>query len=188
MSEARSTAEAYLSATNSSDLRVQAERFSDADRILAAAYSVSGSDRKRLALRVYRLRATGEMSGAYSVAEDMGQLLVKRTTQKRGRASSWEHGVERVVAIDIAMTVLKWQHMPACPACGGRGHPVIEGTPVMDESRECPECRGTGIIPLERLVRPEYVEHARWLASEMDGLSSIVFSDMAEKLRASLDF
>jgi hypothetical protein len=129
------------------------------------------------------------MSGAHGVAEDLGRLLKKFSmTRNGGYLRGANTGMRLVTAKDIAMTVLKWQHRPACPACGGRGHPVIEGTPVMDESRECPECRGTGIIPLERLVRPEYVEHARWLASEMDGLSSIVFADMAEKLRVNLDF
>lgn len=189
MSEHRSTAEAYLSSTNSSDLRVQADVRTDADRLLAAAYAVMGDPRRILALKVYRLRAIGDMGGARQVADELGDLVRRFTVSTRGGylRGNGPGLLQGVTAADIAMQVIKWFHMPACPACGGRGHPMLENAPVMDLTRECPECYGTGIIPLERIIRPEHVAHARWLANEMDGLSSLVFSDMAKLLKNEMD-
>jgi hypothetical protein len=190
VSEHRSTAESYLAAIYSSDLRVQADVRTDADRLLAAAYAVIGDSRRILALSVYRLRSTGNMSGARQVAYDLGAMLKRSIISKPGghlRRSRSDGGISQVKASDIAMVVLKWMNLPACPACGGRGHPMMENAPVMDESLNCPECYGTGVIPLERLVRPEHIEYARWMASEADGLSSLIFADMAKLMRHEIE-
>jgi hypothetical protein len=61
------------------------------------------------------------------------------------------------------------------------------GTPVLDTTRNCPECHGTGKVDLARLVRTEHSDAARWLASEMESLSAMVFSDMAGLLRNRMD-
>lgn len=184
MNDARSTRERYLSATDTSDLRVMADRMCAADQLLAAAYSASGSPRKMLALDIWRLRATRSAAGAREISERLASLVMHRSRKGRHGAPR----ISRIQAKDMSMAVLKWWQLPTCPTCLGRGHPVIPGTPVLDESRECHDCRGTGTRPLERLVRHEFVEHARWMASEMDSLASIVFDDMARRLRREMDF
>lgn len=189
MSERRTAEEKYLVATQASDLTVDPDQQTDADKLLAAAYAVGGDARKTLALDVYRIRATQGMNGAHGVAERLAILArgkMMRRPGARGR-SDVAKAAKLVVLTDVAMMVLKWWQRQACPACHGRGHPEVPGTSRIDDSRECGECGGTGKIKLERLVKPEMAEIARWMASEMEGLSSMVFDDMAKLMKNSLD-
>lgn len=184
------TEERYLRATASSDLRVDADVATDADSLLAAAYaSCRGrdADRKRLALRVYRLRATGDMGGARAIADEMSGWIVARSMPSGGRLRRSAPLIKRIQAFDVALTVLKWWQHQACPSCEGRGHPLMPNAPVLDTTRQCPDCRGTGVTPLERLMRQEHAGYARWMAGELDGLCSIVFNDMARLLRPALE-
>lgn len=185
MSDTRSTAEGYLSATNSSDLRVQADVRTDADLILAAAYASMGDPRRMLALRVWRLQAPGDMAGARQIADELGAAMRKSVVGRRGGflRGAAPGLMPAVTAADLALTVLKWFSRPTCPSCGGRGHPMMKDAPVMDESMDCPDCDGTGIRPLEKLVREEHAGHARWLAAELSGLSSMIFADMKRLMR-----
>lgn len=178
----RSAAERYLSARRTSNLRLSAESRSDADVLLAAAYASTGHERKALALAVYGVMASTDMRGARAVADQLAGWLVRRSYKGRG-----ESAMARVVAFDLALTVLKWFHRPTCLSCGGHGHPLRANSPVIDEGRECHACHGTGQIPLERLVRSEYTQHARWLAEELRVMGSLVFGDMSRRLRADMD-
>jgi hypothetical protein len=181
MSESISTAERYLSATQTSDMRVQADVASDADRILAAAFAVSGRPRDTLALEVYNVLASTDMRGAKRVSDRMSGWLVRRYV--KGKAQK----IKRVEAFDISMMLLKLWHKRVCVMCAGRGHPLVNNTPVLDESRECPACHGTGQIPIEQLFRHEHVEHARWLESEINSLCGFVFDAMARRLSKRMD-
>ena len=181
--------ERYLRASMTSDLTTNLEHACDADKLLAAAYaSMRGenSNRRRLALKVWRVGATGDLGGSHELADLMGLELVGRS-MTRGYLRRGTPSIPRIVGKDIAMTVIKWWSKPACPACHGRGHPVMLGTPVLDTTRNCPECHGTGKVDLARLVRTEHSDAARWLASEMESLSAMVFSDMAGLLRNRMD-
>ena len=88
-----------------------------------------------------------------------------------------------VEAADLAMRMLKWMQEPRCPKCDGRGHPTIPNTPTLDTTRGCLSCRGTGVRPLERLVRREHAEHVRWLAGRVDRACAEVFGDAGRMLR-----
>lgn len=185
MSKARSSddraptaQERYLASTTGSNLRVTADRVTDADALLAAGIAASGDARAGLALDVYRVLANSDMRGARSVAERMAGKIVRRS---RG----WN--INRVQAIDLAMLLLKVWHQRACPECSGRGHPLLPGTPVQDDSIDCPQCNGNGEIPLERIFKPEQVEAARWLESEINSLSGMVFIQMARLLSSRMD-
>lgn len=181
--------ERYLRAALTSDLTTNLEHACDADKLLAAAYaSMRGEDgeRHRLALRVWRIGAMGDLKGAGELAEILGLELVGRS-MSRGYLRRGSPMIPRIVAKDIAMMVLKWWSRPTCPTCHGRGHPTIRGTPKLDTLRLCGDCMGTGRIDLARLVRTEHSDAARWLASEMESLSALVFADMAKLLRPSLD-
>ena len=59
---------------------------------------------------------------------------------------------------------------------------MLPASPVLDTTRQCEVCHGTGVVLLERLVRTENIEHARWLVSEMEGLMALVFSDVGRLL------
>ena len=185
MSEPRTMSEAYLSATMSSNLRLNPERVTDADRLLAAAYA-SKDSRHDLALRVWRIRATGTMQGAHALAEDLGALMRSQSMRKRGGYLRTGVGLTFGQAKGVAMTVLKWWQHPTCRVCGGHGHPKMLNAPVLDTNVECPACHGTGKVPLT--IRQEYGDGARWVISEMESLSAMVWDDMARRLKQQMDF
>lgn len=173
-----SIAERYLTATTSSQLGHDPNHVCDADRLLAAAYATAGDPFKSLALDVYRLRATASMAGSHSIAERMAGKVVNKSRPKRGGKPE----VSRIEAVDLCLVVLKWWHMQACPVCEGRGHPHIPGTPLLDTARQCGHCDGTGIRPLKKHVKAKHLDLAHWLVDSLNGLTAIVFSDMAQRM------
>lgn len=176
-------AEQYLSATNSTQLAVDAEHACDADKILAAAYATAGDPRRSLALDVYRLRATADMRGARSIAERMAvEVMNQSKPDGIRRRLAKPPTISRVEAIDLCIAVLKWWHMQTCPACHGRRHPVIPGTPHLDPTRICGHCNGTGIRPLRKHVKANHLKLAEWIVDALDSLTAIVFSDMLKRL------
>lgn len=179
-----SAEERYLVACNSSDLRVLSERKTDADSLVAAAYATRGDGRRSLALRVQRLRGSARMEGAQQIADELGRML-RRSIPSRPAQSHTRLALPRVVAIDMATIVLKWWHNKTCPKCLGRKHPLIEGTPVLNEAIHCEACGGTGELPLSKVIAPEFLVHAEWLVSEIEGLSSMIFNDMSRGMRGS---
>jgi hypothetical protein len=149
---------------------------------LAAAFAVSGDPKKNLALAVYRVLATTDMRGAAEVADKMSGRLVRRYyTANALKISPLE-------AYDLAMLLLKMWHKRICPECSGRGHPLMDGAPVQDESIDCRHCYGTGHIPLERIFKENQIEHARWLESEINAMCSFIFNDMARLLNSKMNF
>lgn len=172
--------EQYLTATQTSHLATDPNHVCDADRLLAAAYATAGDPRKTLALDVYRLRATTDMRGARSIAERMADEVIRQAI--RIDRKTRDAKIKRIEAVDLAMTVLKWWHMQTCPACEGREHPTIPGTPHLDATRECSHCHGTGVRPLKKHVKAAHLDLALWLADSLDGLTAIVFSDMLKRL------
>ena len=170
--------ERYLSARNTSNLRLVVDNTGSADVLIAAGLAARGSERKTVALAVWGVLATENMRGAHLVSELMAGWLRKRSYQAGDRIV-----LKHVVAADIAMTVLKWCRTPACPACNGHGHPLRVNAPVIDELRDCTECHGTGKIDLARVLRHEHVEQGRWLAAEIELLCTTVFGDIARRLR-----
>lgn len=183
MAEARSSQERYLGARATSRLRLVLDANCDADVLIAAAWASSRSARKGLALDIYGVMVTEQMTGAYAVADKLSKLLRDRSYRNGDRQV-----LRRTEAIDLSLTVLKWWKKPTCRTCDGHGHPLLMNSPVVDESRECPDCRGTGLIPLERLFQPQHVEHARWLVGEIESMCSMVFNDMARVLSSRMDF
>lgn len=168
--------EAYLKAAQSTRLRVEPDFLTDADRLIAAGLATV-PPRLALALDVYRLRATSDMRGARGIAERMaGEIRRKGPSNQSGPL------IKRVEAMDLAMDVLKWWHLQACPACNGLGHPVIPGTPSLDETRDCEHCGGTGQRPMRKYLKRKHMEAAEWMVGELEGLASTVFHEMLKRM------
>lgn len=110
--EAPGTEERYLSATHTSDLRLVLDAPCDADRLLAAGYAVAGNERKSLALKIYRMRATGDLAGSGHIAEQMADKIVRHSRRMKSGDKS---RIRRVAARDMCMTILAWWHNQACP-------------------------------------------------------------------------
>ena len=184
MSEAPDASERYLSASSSSNLRLVPDQACDADKLLAAAYSTRSDVRRNIALAAWRIRATANGAGAKQLSEDLGKMLTHKYNKKRVNRHPQ---LTRVTANEISMQVLRWWQYPKCNVCMGRGHPVIPGTPVLDYSTECDTCGGTGDRSLERMVKPEHSEHAKWLQSTVISLCSYIFDDMATLLKGRMN-
>jgi hypothetical protein len=174
----QSTEEAYLRAVNSRNLAVKPEHACDADMLLLSGYVASKDPRKALALDVYRMLATGRMSDLNLVSERLAHAMVDKARPGGGYLRKAKPGLQLPQAKVIARVTLAWKHNSACPDCHGRGHPTYLNSPMLDETRDCESCKGTGVLPLEQLMQHEHASHARWLSSEIDALCSIVFSDM----------
>lgn len=178
MSDAPTIAEQYLSATNSTNLKVR-EFGCDADKLLAAGYAAGGDPARALALRLWRMRATGDTQGFEMVADVLDAWAHSRLIRQGKRVGKHTRQAVR--------KTMWWWLNPRCPTCDGRGHPVIPDTPVLDDTRDCPDCLGTGQSSLERLVAEQQRELALDIRDEMDRLSAIVFSDMSRLLKKQMD-
>ncbi len=180
-SDKPSIGERYERAANSRDLSVRPECRTDADVLLAAAYAASGNAAASLALRFYRMRATGDKTPFRELADIAGAWLLGRS-MRRGRRKL--RGIE---ARDLATRTLFYWLNPACPVCNGLGHPLMKNAPVLNYGHDCPTCHGTGQYPVHRVVPPGTSDEARWLIDEMDRMCGIVFNDMGRLLAPSLD-
>lgn len=192
MSEAYTVGERYLSAATTSDLSLDPNMTCDADRLLAAAYATAGDPRRSLALDVWRIKATGSLSGVCELTEKLAKMVRTRDAHESDKPFLRKRRMDRdSISLNqarvVSVQMLKWWHKPSCPVCNGHGHPKMINAPVLDYTRKCHHCHGTGETPLERMVRPEYIEHARWLVSQFNALSSIIFDDMSRMLRPRFD-
>jgi len=133
--------EQYASANDSSNLRVEAERRSDADILIAAGWSAS-----RIGAALMRLQTKADRLALEGVH---GQVIIQ--------AQRW--GMERPEA--IATAVLAWWLSHVCGRCNGVRFELIPGTPALS-AKQCQPCRGTG-----ETVLP-YGEAGRRLAAWMD--------------------
>ena len=176
MSAKKTMGERYLLARRTSNLKIAAESGGASDVLMAAGWVSGASERKTLALAVYGVMSSTEMQGARALADQMSGWIVRRSYRQAGQV------IPRTTAFDLALTVLKWFHRPTCLACGGHGHPTLLNSPVIDTTRACPECHGTGEIPLRRIVRTDHVEHARWLVAELQSMTALVFGEMAKRM------
>lgn len=176
MSDKPTTGERYSRAVDATDLTLQ-ESACAADVIIAAGLSSVGDRRRNIALALWRMK-NGDLS---EFAVCCGVLAT--WLQDKGEREKFKTGgrwcYERVVS-----RVVFWWLDPHCRHCDGRGHPLIPDTPVLDETRDCRHCAGTGTTPLERMVQSDFVDAAKILANEMDRLTANVFAEMRRRLQS----
>lgn len=176
MSDKPTISERYSRAVDASDLTV-AEHSPVSDVLIAAGIASQGDPRKNVALALWRMRQ-GDLDQFAVVSGVLGSWLLGKGERERFKTGG-RHMYERVVS----RTVFWWIDSH-CRHCDGRGHPTIPGTPILDETRDCPHCLGTGITPLESMVQQDYIYAAKTLANEMDRITSDVFAEMRRRLRS----
>lgn len=139
-----STAERYLSASQSSNLRVQADKHGDADVIIAAGWSAS-----RIGGALMRLHT--------KATRDNLALVHTQVAMEADRLN-----IARPDA--VASAVISWWMNRLCPVCNGRKFQSIENTPSLS-ALVCPKCCGTGEKPIphgrDGAAIAEWLDHCK---------------------------
>lgn len=151
-----STEERYLSATNTNNLRVEAEKHGPGDILICAGWSAS-----TLGLALMRLHTKPDTAALKKVHQQVSM-----------RAAEW--GIERPDV--VASAVIAWWLDKVCKTCHGRKFDAIIGTPALS-AIVCPSCKGTGesILP--------YCEAGRKLASWLDRCKASAVDSIKRRLR-----
>lgn len=181
MTDHTSTGERYARASITSNLRVRGpDVLCDGDKLMAAGYAQRGSERKMLALRLYRMQITGDRASLSTIVLDATTSLRQRLLRKGSRPMPAPQRDALVVQ------TLKWWLSQRCEYCNGTGYDTVEGAPALS-IHECTACGGTGITPLKRVVPQQLLVHAFWLAKEWDVMCAEVIGDMAALLKPELE-
>ena len=179
MTDPTSTGERYARASITSNLRVQGHQC-DADKLLAAGYAQRGSERKMLALRLYRMQTTGDRASLSTIVREANASLRGRLSRKGNRPMP---AAQRDA---LVVQTLRWWLSQRCDYCNGSGFDMMEGAPTLS-MQECAACGGTGMTPLKRIIPHRLLEHAYWLVKEWDVMCAEVIGDMAALLRPELE-
>lgn len=118
-----STEERYIVATNTSNLRVEAEKRGDADVLIASAWAPG-----RIGGALMRLHTRPTRDG---LAEVHTQVAMEADRLNIANPDA------------VAAGVLAWWLDKLCKTCHGRKFDTIENTPSLS-AIECPVCHGTG--------------------------------------------
>lgn len=136
----RTVEEAYTSATTASNLRVQADRRSDADILIAAGWAPG-----MLGGALMRLHSEWD-STARKVATKTDAMLLFGQLKSLPRVlemiSAWADGRGMESPRTLAQAVTAHWLDNNCHKCHGRGKEVIPGTPML--GRQCGACNGAG--------------------------------------------
>jgi len=168
--------ERYIRASEAHSLLLRENSSGAVDVLLAAGLSSQGDAVRSLALGLWRMR-TGDMSKANEACDALTDWL-----ERGSPARSALRGRQRAKNRAVVARTLGWWASPTCHHCEGRGHPVIAGTPIIDDTRNCVHCHGTGETPLERAVRTEDIQTARMLVVRIEGITGDIFHEMRKKL------
>lgn len=139
-------AERYATACNSSNLRVEAERGSSADILIAAGWLPS----RAIGAVLLRLHTKYTRDGLEYVHEEALALARKA-------------GIIHAEAVTSA--VLAWWFERLCKTCEGVKFTLIPGTPSLS-AKHCSKCKGTGEINLPHGEAGKKM--ARWLDESVE--------------------
>lgn len=175
MNDRPTIAERYLVASSASNLRLIDERQTAADVLMAAGHTAQRSRDADLALMIWSMRD----SKRHHLFEQALTIIIKRLHHRRRKTERiGKHAYET-----CGRTLWWWIEQPVCRVCDGRGHPVIDDTPVLDTSRLCPSCDGHGLEPLERVVRQDWIKLADDVLADIQALESLAAESMVYRLR-----
>ena len=151
-----STEEKYLTATNTSNLKVEADVTGAGDVLIASGWSAS-----RIGGALLRLHTKPTRDNLYNVHM---QVIIKAESMN----------IERPDA--VASAVIAWWLNRVCKTCHGRKFDAIPGTPSLS-AIECPKCHGSGESTLP------YDSAGRDLASWMDACKHMHVGIIKRRLR-----
>ena len=139
--ERRTIEESYTSATQSSNLRCEADRRTDVDILLA-----SGMTPGILGSALMRLHSEFDGTAKPAVLTATEALLLTGKLKSLPRVLQALEDWATLRALDapkrLAQAVVAHWLDARCQPCHGRGHEQIAGTPSL--GRACRVCRGTG--------------------------------------------
>lgn len=139
--ERRTVEESYTSATQSSNLRCEADRRTDVDVLIAA-----GCTPGILGSALMRLHSEYDGSAKPAVMTATEALLLMGKLKSLPRVLSVIEGWAVLQHMEapkrLAQAVIAHWLAPGCTHCQGRGHEQIAGTPSL--GRKCKACGGTG--------------------------------------------
>lgn len=191
--EARTVEEAYTSATNSSDLRVEADRRGDADVLIAAGWSMSRIGAALLRLHseydsaAHSRHATpaqfgGDKKAAHAhnfheTALMLGRLKAMPSVREQLTVQALVWGVAD--AQDVAAKLVQWWLSQVCSECHGTKYEAVTGTGRLS-AKVCKACRGTGLAPIP------CGDAGRRLANWMDQCLHATRTTMGRRLRSTM--
>ena len=140
----------------SSNLRLNFERRTDADYLIALGAASNRQARDRDETMAMGASAAGQLlhlhiSGSVVAYKSALESILSLTEHLDAR-HGWQlevHQLRRVAELALAHHV-----SPVCPDCNGQGYHMMPGAPVKSD-KACKTCRGTGIRPLPRRNRQE---------------------------------
>lgn len=137
----RTTEEAYVSATQSSNLRCEPARRTDVDMLIAA-----GCTPGILGAALMRLHSEYDSAAKPQVMTEAEARLLMNRLKSLPRVLEALEAWARLSRMDAPkqLTVVAAAHWvdSTCRCCHGRGHELIPGTPSL--GRKCKACYGTG--------------------------------------------
>lgn len=135
--------EQYISATTSSNLRVQAEKRSDADILIASG--ISGGSLGGALMRLHSEYSRGGVPMRSATQTDhillMAQLKTLGVVLEAITAQAMHWRIERPE--QTALAIVAHFLDDTCRKCDGRGNEQIKDTPALS-NKPCKHCHGTG--------------------------------------------
>lgn len=172
----RTTEEAYVSATQSSNLRCEPDKRTDLDVLIAA-----GCTPGILGSALMRLHSEFDSSSEKQARTATDAILLMGKLKSLPRVLEALEGWALLRGLDapgkLAQAVTAYYLDSKCTACEGRGHERIAGTPML--GRQCKVCRGTG-------KRKEPMgEAGRLMLNVMDDAVMVARNSIKRRLRNS---
>lgn len=172
--EHRTVEESYTSATQSSNLRCEADRRTDVDVLIAA-----GCTPGILGGALMRLRSEYDSSSEKQARTATDAILLMGKLKSLPRVLEAIEAWAALRGLDapkrLAQAVVAHWLDAHCKACEGRGHERIAGTPSL--GRTCKACRGTG-----RQKEP-MGEAGRQMLNMCDEAVAVARASMSKRLR-----
>lgn len=168
----RTIEEAYTSAGNSSDLRVQAERRGDADVLIAAGWTpgILGS-------AALRLRGEWDRSEKPRPGQNLEQELALLSTKLKSFTAVREAMGAYMGDPRQAQRLIFWWLDQKCQPCGGTRYEVVPGS-NRHSAKHCKACRGAGV------THAPYGEQGKKAANFLDDAVQSAKGSIGRRLRA----
>lgn len=176
MQDAPAIEERYTRATTSSNLRCEADTRSDVDVLIACGLTPG-----ILGGALMRLHSEYDSSSEKQARTGTDAILLMGRLKSLPRVLEALDGWATLRGLGapgkLAQAVTAYYLDSKCPACEGRGHERIAGTPML--GRQCKACRGTG-----RRKEP-MGEAGRLMLNVMDDAVMVARNSMKRRLRNS---